>query len=117
MDARTAARLLALGRIGMGAALLAAPERITRTWLGADGGTAGASVMGNVIGVRDLALGLGQLRGDARPWVLAGVACDLVDGVVTLRSREHLPAFGVAATAAMAFAGAAAGAWIHSAID
>ena len=121
MDTRTASHLLALGRVGMGVALLAAPERIVTPWVGKTGTTPAGKLLGNVIGVRDLAVGAGQLaglsRGGARPWIVAGAVCDLVDGLATLRARDDLPALGVAATAAIAFGGAAAGAWLQSAAD
>ena len=116
IDTTTATRLYALGRVGMGVALLTMPERITRPWLGAAGTGTGARVMGGVIGIRDLALGAGQLQGGraARPWIVAGAVCDAVDCAATLRARHELPAFGVAATAVMAAGGAAAGAWLQS---
>ena len=116
MDTATAARLYALGRVGMGVALLTAPERITRPWLGAAGTGPGARVMGSIIGVRDLVVGVGQLQGGraARPWIAAGALCDAVDCAVTVRARDELPAFGVVACTVMAAGGAAAGAWLQS---
>lgn len=116
MDTRTATRLYALGRVGMGVALLTMPERITRPWLGSAGTGAGARVMGGIIGIRDLAIGAAQLQGGpaARPWIVAGAVCDAVDCAVTLRARDDLPAFGVAACTVMAAGGAAAGAFLQS---
>ena len=116
IETTTAARLYALGRVGMGVALLTAPERITRPWLGSAGTGTGARVMGPIIGIRDLAVGLGQLQGGrgARPWIVAGAVCDAVDCAVTLRARDELPAFGVAACTVLAAGGAAAGTWLQS---
>ena len=119
MDKQTAARLYALGRVGMGIALLAAPERITRPWLGRHGTGTGAQVMGSIIGIRDLVVGAAQLQGGraARPWIAAGAVCDAVDCAVTLRARDDLPAFGVVACTVMAAGGAAAGAYLQSAVS
>ena len=116
VDTNTAARMYALGRVGMGIALIAAPERITRPWLGAAGTGTGARVMGSIIGIRDLVIGTAQLRGGAaaRPWIVAGAVCDAVDCAVTLRARDELPAFGVAACTVMAAGGAVAGAVLQS---
>ena len=117
MDPHSAARLYALGRVGMGIALLTAPERITRPWLGAAGTGPGARVLGHLVGIRDLVIGAAQLRGgaEARPWIVAGAVCDAVDCAATLRARDELPAFGVVACPIMAAGGAAAGAWLQSA--
>ena len=122
MDPKTAAQLLALGRTGMGFLLLAAPERIVTPWVGPAGATTAGRLLGRVIGVRDLVVGLGQLNalargGDARPWIVAGATCDAVDFVATWQSRDELPTLGVAAVTVLGAGGAAAGAWLQSAVD
>lgn len=121
LEPQTAARLLAVGRIAVGAALLAAPERVLTPWIGRDGGAEGVKVIGTALGVRDLAIGAGQLsallRDDAAGgWLRAGAASDLVDLAATLRAREHLPRLGVVGTGLMAATGAAAGAWLQRAV-
>lgn len=121
MDPQAAARMLALGRVAIGAALIIAPEKVLAPWIGRDASSGGPQVLGAALGVRDLTIGAGQLgalwRGSgARPWLRAGTAADLVDLTATLRARESLPAFGVVSVALMAATGAAAGAWLQTAV-
>lgn len=121
-DPHTAARLLALGRVGVGAALIVAPERVLAPWIGADGERSGVKVVGAAMGARDVAIGVGQLgalwRGKgAAPWLRAGAVSDLVDLGATLRAREDLPLLGVLGTSLMAATGAVLGAWLQSALD
>src|SRR4051812_16515708 len=97
MDARTLARLHALGRVAVGAAYVAVPGPAARAWVGTDGSRPAANVLAAAIGARDAAIGLGELRAvgagyGARPWVRAGLLADLADLVATLRAREDLPA-------------------------
>ncbi len=98
MDARTLARLIAIGRIGFGAGLLLAPDRLTAPWLGRDAGRAGTQVAARGLGARDVALGVGTLAasgGDAlRPWLAGAVAGDLGDLVATLVAGDGLPLSG-----------------------
>lgn len=91
------ARLVAVGRIGIGCTALAAPTLMTRPWIGEAAGAADARLLARTMGGRDLALGLGTLRAlqmddsEARPWVaLAGMA-DAVDATVTLLAFRRLP--------------------------
>ena len=120
MDPQAAARMLAFGRVAVGAALIVAPEKVLTPWIGRDGSGAGAGVVGAAMGARDVALGGGQLAalrsGDGvRSWMLAGVASDLVDLVATARARDSLPSGGVALVGVMAATGVAAGLWLQSA--
>ncbi len=94
---RRLARIVALGRVGIGAAALVTPTVMVRPWIGDAAGTAEARLLARAMGGRDLALGLGTLRAlgtdgaEARPWVgLAGLA-DAVDATVTLAAFRHLP--------------------------
>src|SRR5215213_7170777 len=100
MNARDLARQLAVGRVALGAGLIAAPGLLTRPWLGAVGATAGARVLSAGFGARDVAIGAGALRalaggGAAREWLLAGALADTADLAATLAARRTLPAFGV----------------------
>ena len=76
-------------RIGLGAAMFAAPVPAARL-AGIDTGTARRiSWLARMTAARDAALGAGALtavRGDGDParWVLAGAASDLVDALVVL---------------------------------
>jgi hypothetical protein len=108
-------RNLAIGRIVFGAAMLLQPERAVRGWIGASpAGKPGTQTVTKAFGARDLALGAGTLaalaRGDARDWVAAAGACDVVDLLATLRGEE-LPRSGrliVGALASSAIAVSAA---------
>lgn len=109
MDHRSLARITAAGRVAIGAALLVAPQAVTRGWVGPSGAAPGGRLLGRSIGVRDLALGLGVLaafdRGDprARDWVRAAAVADVGDAVATVLAFRHLPKrsrFGVLALAA-----------------
>ena len=108
MDHRSVARITAAGRVGIGAALLVAPQAVTRGWIGAAGALPGAKLLGRGLGVRDLMLGLGVInaldRGDprAQDWVRASAVADVGDAVATVLAYRHLPKrsrFGVLAIA------------------
>jgi hypothetical protein len=118
MDPKTLARAIAIGRLGFGALLVAAPELLARRWVGADGGRTGTQVMAMGLGARDLALGGGTLAtlsgGGARPWLVASAAADAGDLFATLRHRRDLPAASVAMLVAIAGGAAAAGAWLSA---
>jgi len=95
---RHLARLVAIGRIGIGCTALVAPTLMTRPWIGEVAASADARLLARTMGGRDLALGIGTLRAlgvtdaEARPWVaLAGMA-DAVDAAVTLLAFRRLPA-------------------------
>jgi len=91
------ARLVALGRIGIGCTALAAPAVMTRPWIGAGADSDDAKLLARAMGGRDLALGLGTLRAlgaddaDARPWVALAGTADAVDAAVTLLAFRRLP--------------------------
>jgi hypothetical protein len=97
----------ALGRAGIGAAMLAAPGLVARSWVGEAGGSPGARVLTTALGGRDVAIGLGLARavrsGDrAAPWLLAGVFADAVDLAATVRWRRSLPPAAVVGIGALA---------------
>jgi hypothetical protein len=122
MDPRSAARILAFGRVAFGVALMALPDRTTSAWIGRDASRAGTQVVVGSVGARDLALGLGgvaalQGRRDARAWIVAGAIADLADMAGTLKHREHLPAIGVAGVSALAGGAAVIGAWAAAKLD
>lgn len=98
-DADVVARTVAVGRIGVGALLLAAPRL---AWgLMSRGGRAGvpdSTVAAlRMVGGRDLVLGLGVLAADDRgseavaAWTEAGAAADATDAVVLLRAGSLRP--------------------------
>ncbi|HUB75927.1 MAG TPA: hypothetical protein VL977_02670 [Solirubrobacteraceae bacterium] len=114
IDARAGAALLAAGRAALGAAVLAAPERVASRWLGADASNPVVVDLARSLGARDVALGAAVLQTlddpVAGPRVQAACAAvDCVDLLATLAARRHLPRAGVVATVAVAGAAAAAG--------
>jgi hypothetical protein len=117
MDARTIARGLALGRVAIGAALVAVPARATHGWIGDDANTTGAQLLSVSLGTRDAAIGLGgllalQRGGNPRAWFAAAAACDLADGIATLTRRDALPPAGAIGVTALAGGAALAGLWV-----
>jgi hypothetical protein len=122
MEPRTIARLIALGRVAIGATLIAAPEAVGERWIGRAGRSRGAQVVLMAVGARDLALGLGAawaLGGGepARAWLLAGVAVDATDLVATFRHRDAVPVPARAGVAVLAGGAAALGLWLQSELD
>src|SRR3954447_2329460 len=99
-------------RVAYGAALLAAPHRITKRWLGPARETDAAKVALRALGAREGAVhalgALAAVRGGAmRPWLAASIAGDLSDIAATTASRSGLPSGAAPATAAVAGASAA----------
>jgi hypothetical protein len=121
MDARTIARVIAAGRIGIGLGLVVAPTVITRRWVGADGERPGATVLAVGLGARDLALGAGTLAalsgGEPRPWLVASTAADAADLLATIRGRRAMSAAAVAGVGLLAGGSAAVGAWLAAQPD
>jgi hypothetical protein len=117
MDARSLARTLAYLRIALGAGLVVAPARSARGWVGEDGTSRAAQVMGIAVGARDVAVAAGTLRAlakqeDARPWVAASVLCDAADAAANISRRDALPATGAIGVTALAGSAAAIGLWL-----
>ncbi|MCZ4492879.1 MAG: hypothetical protein QOH30_340 [Baekduia sp.] len=120
MDARTVARLYAVGRAGLGAALLVAPSRLGRPWIGAVADQPGGQVALRGLGIRDLLLGGIALHVADRPGVgprtmMTCAIADAVDAGATLAARRHLPP-GAAGVVALAAGGAATGFWLRAAL-
>jgi hypothetical protein len=115
---RRTAALMSAGRLALGAAVLAAPAKVTARWLGEENSR--LPVVGDLaisLGARDAALGVGTLLalGDPRlgsRMIAACAAVDAADVVGTLLARRHLPRAGVAGTVAVAGAAALVGAWL-----
>lgn len=122
MDARTVARLQAAARVGLGAALVAAPGLTGAAWIGRTGLRPSVRVLTAAVGARDVGLGLGTSwaltqGAGACPWIAAGVLADATDAVATLRGRSHLPTVAVAGIALMAGGSAALGLWLQRELD
>lgn len=81
--------MLSIARVGVGTALMLAPRRMGRTWVGSVADDPRAALVIRGFGARDLALGLGTLRALHRNepiegWVqmaAAGDACDALAGL------------------------------------
>lgn len=87
--ARTAAAVIAAGRLAFGLGLLAAPERLASGWLGADAARPPAKIALRGLGARDIAISAGTLAalGDEdrlAHWVAAAIGCDASDVLATL---------------------------------
>ena len=110
-----ATRLLAVSvlalRVAYGVALIGAPARLTRRWLGPAVDHDPTRVALRGLGAREVLLHAGglvaTLRGGAvRPWLAASVAGDVSDIAATAAGRRGLP--DGAAPATLAVAGASA---------
>ena len=118
MDSHYVARLLAIGRILAGIAMLAVPGPL----LAAAGmvSTGRNRLLVRMVGGRDLVLGVGAFQALASgrapgPWVRAGAVADTVDAVAILSTADELgPA---KAAAGLAVAGGAAVAGARAAAD
>ena len=121
-----ASRVLALSvlglRIAYGAALIAAPARLTRRWLGPAAAHDPTQVALRGLGAREVLLHAGglvaTLRGDAvRPWLAASVAGDLSDIAATAAGRGGLPDGAAPATLVVAGASALISVAVGAAVD
>jgi len=110
------ARLIAGGRIAIGAALMLTPRLTTRLWLGDDAERAGTQVIARAMGARDVVIGAIALHTLGNPevgprWQKTGAAVDAVDLVATVVARRSLPRAGVALVVGMASGAVAAQTW------
>ena len=116
MRPRDVARILAAGRVAIGAGLLAAPRLSLGMWIGRDAAAGSVAPVGRALGVREVVLGSIALHTLDHPqvgprWVRTLAACDAVDLVAALAARRALPALGNALVVAMAGTAAAAQLW------
>ena len=94
---RTLARIIASGRVAIGALAIAAPTLMARPWIGDASTGTGARLLARTMGGRDLALGIGALRAlgasdqEARPWLALGGTADAVDALATAIAFRSLP--------------------------
>jgi hypothetical protein len=122
MTARSVARWQAVGRLALGAGLVAAPGLVARGWVGGVAGKPGARTIAIGFGGRDIAIAVGALAAiqdgsGAAPWVRAGMIADAADLLGTLRARDSLPSLAVPVVVVMAGGSVAVGAWLQSALD
>lgn len=115
IDHHYVARLIGLGRIGLGLAMIIAPRRIGRLWVGQASDLPQGRMITRIAGARDIALGYGVVKaldaGDpsTRDWITIAGVCDGVDAVATVMAFPSLPKLGrvTALVAAVGGAGAA----------
>lgn len=115
IDHRHLSRILGVSRAAIGLALLVAPRRTARGWVGDRAASGSGTVALRALGVRDLAIGYGTVHaidsGDPnlRQWVTLAGLCDLTDAAATVLAFHRLPRRGrFMALAIAAAAGATA---------
>src|SRR5262245_9321411 len=97
MGASRAAAVAVLSlRVAYGAALVVAPGRLTRSWLGPAGGEPAAAVAVRGLGAREVALHgaaiVAALRGQPlRGWLALSIGGDVCDIAATAASRRGIP--------------------------
>ena len=109
-------------RVAYGAALVVAPGRLTRSWLGPAGGEPPAAVAVRGLGAREVALHgaaiVAAVRGlPLRPWLALSIGGDVSDIAATAAGRRGIPEKAPLATAAVAGASAAISAAVAVAVD
>jgi len=121
MSPRDVARVLAAGRIAIGAGLLAAPRLSLGMWIGRDAAACAVAPVGRALGVREVVLGAMLLHTIDRPqagprWLRAVAACDAVDLVATVAAGRALPAYARPLIVAMAAPATAGQLWAAGAL-
>jgi hypothetical protein len=94
-------------RIAYGLALIVAPARLTRSWLGSVSESGGTQVAVRALGAREALLHTGAVLAvvndkPVRPWLVASMAGDLTDVAATAAARADVPDDAPAKTAAVA---------------
>ena len=122
MDEREMARVVGSIRLGVGAALVAAPGFAGRVWIGPGADDRGAHVFARAIGARDVLLGARTLAAlkagePVRGWLKLGFAADGADAAATLLAARHLTPLRRLAMPAIAAAVGAMGYWAAGALD
>lgn len=123
MDPRSVVRSLAVGRVGIGLALFAAPRLAARGWIGGeDAARPGAQVAVRGLGARDVVLGVGMLvslaRGsDVHRWLEAGIVADAADAIATALAGGEDSDVARVLPLTVATGAAALGAWAGAQLD
>jgi hypothetical protein len=107
--------MLSIGRVVLGAALLATPRLGTGGWIGSHAREPAVKVIARGLGARDVGIGAATLAaldggGPLRPLLTAALVADSTDLVATLLTRDHLPRFAAPLLVAAAGSGIALGA-------
>ncbi len=117
---RTAALAVLSLRVAYGVALVAAPARLARSWLGPTSDATDVALRG--LGAREMAVHgaalVAALRGaPLRPWLGVSLAGDLADIGSTAAGASGLPSGALPKTAAVAGASALMTAAVAAAVD
>lgn len=107
MRGKSLAAAIGVARASFGLALIAAPSRIARGWIGEDADRQNVKVLVRAVGVRDVVVGLGTVMAlrrnvPARGWLEGGIAADAGDIIGTLYAAKHLPRHGALMTIGLA---------------
>jgi hypothetical protein len=108
MSPRTLVAGIALGRLVLGAALVAAPQKVVGPgWIGAEAERPAAGVLLRAVGARDLAIALGTLAAlrqgsSLTPWIAGAAVADGTDFAATLAAGQAIPPQGRAGVGALA---------------
>jgi hypothetical protein len=123
-DSRIRAAAVALlgFRIAYGVALIAAPTRLGRRWLGPAAETAPTQVPLRGLGAREVLIHAGAVAAalagaPLRPWLAGSIAGDLTDIAATAVGREQLPDGSAVATLVVAGTSALMSAALAVAVD
>jgi hypothetical protein len=120
--ARQAALAVGALRVAYGAALVTAPARTTRSWLGPDGERRPAQVAIRGVGGREIAVHSAALAAvlagaPVRPWLFVSIAGDAADILATGAASSSVPDGAVKATVLVAGASAAISAAVAAWLD
>ncbi len=109
MNARRITAGVAIGRLAIGAALMAKPaSEAGAGWVGSEEAQRPVTkVLFRSVGARDVALGVGTIAalrdgGRLRPWLLGATLADITDLAATVTSGKALPLKGRAALVLLA---------------
>jgi hypothetical protein len=119
---RVAAAAVLTARIGYGAALLAAPARVGKVWLGPASSTGPVQVPTRGLGAREVVLHCGALQAartgaPLRGWLAASILGDVSDIASTFAARRELPEGVAGKTLAVAGLSALVSAALAACID
>ncbi|MBA2506945.1 MAG: hypothetical protein H0V29_13550 [Thermoleophilaceae bacterium] len=123
MNPKGLAYLLAAGRTLIGIGLMTAPELVGKGWMGKKSKDPRIKLLLRVVGIRDFVVGLGGVLalsregGGARGWILAGAACDTIDGAATALARDDLDDGAATQLLAIAAPAAIAGPVVAAMLD
>jgi hypothetical protein len=109
-------------RIAYGAALIAAPARLARRWLGPAAESAPTQVPLRGLGAREVLIHGGALAAaltgaPLRPWLAGSIVGDLTDIAATAAGRDQLPDGSALATLVVAGTSALISAALAVAVD